>query len=109
MTPAATPTDTPPHAPPAGVRAALAPAADLAAAEQFTRELATTHYENFSVISLLLPRHLRQDFCNVYAFCRTADDLADELGDRQGWVEELGSLREMKAGAEDGGEMKNKI
>ena len=46
-----------------------------------TRELAESHYENFSVISLLLPRHLKQDFCNVYAFCRTADDLGDEVKD----------------------------
>ena len=31
---------------------------------------------------MLLPRHLRQDFSNVYAFCRTADDLGDEVSDR---------------------------
>ena len=36
-------------------------------------------YENFSVISLLLPKQLKQDFANVYAFCRTADDLGDEV------------------------------
>lgn len=103
MTPAATPTDAaPPHAPPAAVRAALAPAADLADAERFTRDLATTHYENFSVVSLLLPRHLRQDFCNVYAFCRTADDLADELGNRQASLRELARLREMTRSAYDG-------
>jgi squalene synthase HpnC len=30
------------------------------------------------VASVLLPRHLRQPFYDVYAFCRTADDLADE-------------------------------
>jgi squalene synthase HpnC len=47
----------------------------------YTRWLATHHYENFHVASLLLPRHLRQDFYNVYAFCRWADDLGDELGD----------------------------
>ena len=51
------------------------------AAEAYTRRLAHTHYENFSVVSMLLPRHLRQDFCNVYAFCRIADDLGDELDD----------------------------
>src|SRR5690349_20973552 len=94
MTPAATPTDAaPPHAPPAAVRAALDPAPDLPAAERFTRELAHTHYENFSVVTLLLPRHLRQDFCNVYAFCRTADDLGDELSDRGRAVEMLDDLR----------------
>ena len=61
------------------VRAAFAPVADLAAALAYTRNLTTSHYENFSVISFLLPRHLRQDFCNVYAFCRIADDLGDEV------------------------------
>jgi squalene synthase HpnC len=55
---------------------------DVAAAEVQTRRLTHGHYENFSVVSLLLPRHLRQDFCNVYAFCRVADDLGDETGDR---------------------------
>ena len=29
----------------------------------------------------LLPRQLRQHFCNVYAYCRWADDLADEIAD----------------------------
>jgi squalene synthase HpnC len=47
----------------------------------YTRWLATGHYENFPVVSFLLPRHLHQDFYNVYAFCRWADDLGDEIGD----------------------------
>jgi squalene synthase HpnC len=33
------------------------------------------------VVSFLLPKRLHQDFYNVYAFCRWADDLADEIGD----------------------------
>ncbi|HET6250854.1 MAG TPA: squalene synthase HpnC [Tepidisphaeraceae bacterium] len=68
---------------PATVRMAFEPVTDTAAAETYTRQLARSHYENFSVISILLPRRLRQDFCNVYAFCRTADDLGDEVADRQ--------------------------
>ena len=40
------------------------------------------HYENFPVASLILPRHLRQPISVIYAFARTADDLADE-GDLQ--------------------------
>ena len=32
------------------------------------------------MLSPLLPRRLRADFAAVYAFCRTADDLADEGG-----------------------------
>jgi squalene synthase HpnC len=52
-----------------------------AEAEQYTRWLATHHYENFHVVSFLLPKRLHQDFYNVYAFCRWADDLGDEIGD----------------------------
>jgi squalene synthase HpnC len=54
----------------------------LASAQEYTRWLATNHYENFHVVSFLLPKHLHQDFYNVYAFCRWADDLGDEIGDR---------------------------
>jgi squalene synthase HpnC len=46
----------------------------------YTRWLATHHYENFHVVSFLLPKRLHQDFYNVYAFCRWADDLGDEIG-----------------------------
>jgi len=47
----------------------------------YTRWLATHHYENFHVVSFLLPKRLHQDFYNVYAYCRWADDLGDETGD----------------------------
>lgn len=50
-------------------------------AREYTRWLATHHYENFHVVSFLLPRRLHQDFYNVYSFCRWADDLGDEIGD----------------------------
>ena len=49
----------------------------------YTRWLATHHYENFHVVSFLLPKRLHQDFYNVYSFCRWADDLGDEIGDKQ--------------------------
>jgi squalene synthase HpnC len=74
---------------------ALAPAADLATAETITRQLAHQHYENFSVVSLLVPRRLRQDFSNIYAFCRTADDLGDELGSRELASRALARFREL--------------
>lgn len=61
----------------------------VAEAEQFTRRLATTHYENFHVVSFLLPKHLHQDFYNVYAYCRTADDLADEIPDKDESLRQL--------------------
>ena len=79
---------------PLTVRMAFAPPpADPAAAAAFTWRLAHGHYENFSVVSALLPRRLRQDFCNVYAFCRTADDLGDEVGDRDTALRLLGQFR----------------
>jgi squalene synthase HpnC/squalene synthase HpnD len=50
-----------------------------AAAQRYTRWLATHHYENFNVVSRLLPRRLHQHFYNVYAYCRWSDDLGDEV------------------------------
>jgi squalene synthase HpnC/squalene synthase HpnD len=48
-------------------------------AERYTRWLATHHYENFNVVSRLLPKELHQHFYNVYAYCRWSDDLGDEV------------------------------
>jgi squalene synthase HpnC len=66
-------------------------------ARRYTRWLATHHYENFNVVSWLLPRRLHQHFYNVYSYCRWADDLGDEVADPQravellnAWEEELG-------------------
>ena len=59
------------HAPPAGCSPEVA--------QQYTRWLATHHYENFNVVSWLLPKELHQHFYNVYAYCRWADDLGDEI------------------------------
>jgi len=53
----------------------------LAEAEEYCRRLARSHYENFSVATWFLPEQLRQDFFNVYAYCRISDDLGDEVGD----------------------------
>lgn len=58
-------------------------------AEAFCRTLAQHHYENFTVASFLLPAELRQHFYNVYAYCRIADDLADELATRALSLERL--------------------
>src|SRR5882724_4856423 len=54
-----------------------------AAAREYCRRLARTHYENFSVATWFLPKRLRQHFFNVYAYCRISDDLGDETGDTQ--------------------------
>jgi squalene synthase HpnC len=56
-------------------------APSLAEAREYCARLASSHYENFSVASWFLPKRLRQDFFNVYAYCRISDDLGDEVGD----------------------------
>jgi squalene synthase HpnC/squalene synthase HpnD len=61
------------HVPPSGC--------SIEAAQKYTRWLATHHYENFNVVSWLLPKELHQHFYNVYAYCRWADDLGDEIPD----------------------------
>jgi squalene synthase HpnC len=53
----------------------------LAESRAYCANLARTHYENFSVATWFLPKRLRQDFFNVYAYCRISDDLGDEVGD----------------------------
>ena len=65
-------------------------------AQAYCARLARTHYENFSVATLLLPRRLVAHFHNIYAYCRWADDLGDEIGGGQRaldllrwWREEL--------------------
>lgn len=40
--------------------------------------MSVNHYENFPVASLLLPARIRPAVKNLYAFARTADDIADE-------------------------------
>ena len=51
---------------------------DLENAYQFCQQLAQSHYENFPVASVLLPKRLRQPISVIYAFARTADNFADE-------------------------------
>jgi squalene synthase HpnC len=58
-------------------------------AQQYTRWLATHHYENFNVASWLLPKDLHQHFYNLYAYCRWADDLGDEIPSKERALELL--------------------
>ena len=53
----------------------------LAGARAWCRELASSHYENFHVATWFLPRKVRPHFESVYAYCRVADDLGDEVAD----------------------------
>ena len=68
----------------------------LEEAREYCRRLATSHYENFSVATWFLPKHLHQHFFNLYAYCRISDDLGDEVGDKEAslalldrWEQEL--------------------
>jgi len=54
---------------------------DLPSAWRLVRAWTRRHHENFPVLSSLVPPDLRDDFSAVYAFCRAADDLGDEVGD----------------------------
>ena len=79
-----------------------ASAVSLDEARAYCRRLAGSHYENFSVLSPLVPERCRADFAAVYAFCRWADDLADESGSRDRALELLawwrGELEALGAG-----------
>lgn len=61
-----------------GPQARAAARPSMVEASAYCRHLAQSHYENFSVASRLLPLDLRQHFYAIYAYCRWADDLADE-------------------------------
>lgn len=56
-------------------------APSLEEARAWCRRLAESHYENFHVASWFLPRALRPHFHAIYAYCRVADDLGDEVPD----------------------------
>ena len=70
----------------AHLRALLDPPATaptLAEAQAVCRDLTRAHYENFTVISWLVPRWMRPHLEALYAYCRTVDDVGDEApGDR---------------------------
>jgi squalene synthase HpnC len=73
-------------------------APSLEEARAYCRRMATSHYENFSVVTWFLPKHLHEHFYSVYAYCRISDDLGDEVGDParslrllDAWEEELNS------------------
>jgi len=66
---------------------------DVKAAYEYCARLATSHYENFTIASWLMPRALRPPMHAIYAYARMADDFADEehdLGKLDEWEHELG-------------------
>src|SRR5215210_3014627 len=67
------------------------------AACEYCEKLARSHYENFPVGSVLIPRVLRKHFYSIYAFARTADDFADEgYGENYSERERLELLEEWR-------------
>lgn len=46
-------------------------------AYKYCKEITLSHYENFPVGSLLIPKSKRKYIYSIYAFARTADDIAD--------------------------------
>lgn len=77
---------------PYGTPASRPPAAE---AQAWCKRLAETHYENFHVATFFLPKVLRPHFYSVYGFCRTSDDLGDEVGSTEVATRLLGEWRAM--------------
>ena len=65
---------------------------DIKAGYNEAYNLVKKHYENFPVVSFLLPAKIREDVAIVYWFARTADDYADE-----GNLEATERLKKLKA------------
>lgn len=65
-------------APPIIFEESISSPAEIKDAFAFCEQMARSHYENFPVGSLLVPKEKRQHVYNIYAFARTADDFADE-------------------------------
>jgi hydroxysqualene synthase len=70
----------------------------------YCRKIALGHYENFPVGSLLFPRESRKYIYSIYAFARTADDIADSdiLSENEklsGLYEMEGKLEQIENGA----------
>jgi squalene synthase HpnC len=93
-----------------------ATAPSLEEARLYCKRLATSHYENFSVATWFLPKHLHQHFFNVYAYCRISDDLGDEAGDTQvslallhRWQQELEAMYGVLEGAADPGTVRHPV
>ena len=67
------------------------------------QRMAETHYENFPVGSLLIPKAKRKHVYSIYAFARTADDFADEGYESTGLTEahRLAALNDWQRRLED--------
>lgn len=75
----------------------------LEEAYAYCQQMAETHYENFPVGSLLVPKSRRKHVYSIYAFARTADDFADEDYETTGLneAERLAALNDWQQKLED--------
>ena len=80
-------------APPEYVTPATRPT--LEEAKAWCAHLTQTHYENFHVATFFLPKKLKPHFESVYSFCRTSDDLGDEVADTTTATRLLAEWRDM--------------
>lgn len=79
------------------------PGHELASAYDYCLKMARDHYENFPVASRLLPRRLRRPIAVIYAFARSADDIADEGdADEKTRLEQLAAYAQMLDGLQKG-------
>jgi len=62
-------------------------AGNIEEAYAYCQRMAETHYENFPVGSVLIPKGLRKHVYSIYAFARTGDDFADEGYETSGLTE----------------------
>lgn len=67
---------------------------DLKQAYRQCQKIANSHYENFPVASLILPKKIRTAVAVIYVFARRADDIADE--GEQDASSRLNQLQEME-------------
>jgi len=66
----------------------------LDSAYNFCKEITTSHYENFPVASVLIPKSKRKFIYSVYSFARIADDIADEIDDKEEKLALLNNYRD---------------
>ena len=74
---------------------------ELRSADAYCRYLSTQHYENFSVVSMFLPRNIRTHLSRIYGYCRTTDDYGDESGSSEADHSGLRRLELWRAQVED--------
>ena len=75
----------------------------------YCRRLALGHYENFSVLSKMVPESMRSGASVVYAFCRWADDLSDEIESPERSLELLSWWREETLACFDQGQPRHPV